>query len=67
MTDENGPEKPETPGMAEVSAKFVHEAEAAEKVCGGPLIAGGKLGQLRAIVSPLDNPNDKTTFRDQNP
>ncbi len=29
MTEENGPEKPGTPGMAEVSAKFVHEAEAA--------------------------------------
>ena len=28
MTDENGPEKPGTPGMSEVSAKFVHEAEA---------------------------------------
>lgn len=28
MTDERKPEKPETPGMAEVSAKFVHEAEA---------------------------------------
>ena len=41
--------------------------EAAEKVCGGPLIAGGKLGQLRAVVSPLDKPNDTTTFRDQNP
>ena len=27
MTDK--PEKPETPGMSEVSAKFVHEAEAA--------------------------------------
>lgn len=40
--------------------------EAAEKVCGGPLIAGGKLGQLRAVVSPLDKPNDKTAFRVQN-
>ncbi len=29
MTDENGPEKPGTPGMAEVSAKFVYEAKAA--------------------------------------
>ena len=29
MTDKNGPEKPGTPGMAEVSAKFIHEAEAA--------------------------------------
>ena len=28
MTDENGPEKLETPGMSEVSAKFVHEAAA---------------------------------------
>ena len=26
MTDENGPEKPETPGMSEVSTAFVHEA-----------------------------------------
>ena len=40
--------------------------EAAEKVCGGPLIEGGKPGQLRAVVSPLDNPSDRTTFRDQN-
>jgi len=29
MTDENGPEKPEIAGMAEVSAKFLHEAEVA--------------------------------------
>ncbi len=40
--------------------------EAAEKICNGSLVANGKLGQLRAVVSPLENPNDKTTFRDQN-
>ena len=40
--------------------------EAAENVCGRPLIANGKLGQLRAVVSPQDKPGDKTTFRDKN-
>ena len=29
MTDKDAPKQPETPGMAEVSAEFVHEAEAA--------------------------------------
>lgn len=36
--------------------------EAAEKVCGGPLIEGGKPGQFRAVVSPLDKPSVKKPF-----
>ncbi len=41
--------------------------EAAEKICGGPLTAGGTPGQLRAVVWPLDKPNDTASFsrRDQ--
>jgi hypothetical protein len=29
------------------------EKAAAERVCGGPLVARGKIGQLRAQVSPV--------------
>ncbi len=36
--------------------------EAAESVCGGPLIEAGKPGQLRAVVSPLANPSNKMAF-----
>ncbi len=36
--------------------------EAAESVCGGPLVEAGKPGQLRAVVSPLAKPSDKTPF-----
>ncbi len=40
--------------------------QAAEDVCGGSLIEGpAKLGNLRATVRPLDNPNDVTTFRER--
>ena len=49
MTDKDAPEKPETPGMAEVSAEFVAEAEAATatppssaSVPDDPLIALGE-------------------------
>lgn len=38
------------------------EREAAETVCGGALLERGKLGQLRAVVSPLARPSDKTPF-----
>ncbi len=39
-----------------------NEREAAESVCGGPLLKAGKLGQLRAVVSPLAKPGDKRAF-----
>ncbi len=39
-----------------------NEREAAESVCGGPLLEAGKLGQLRAVVSPLAKPGDKRAF-----
>ncbi len=40
--------------------------QAAEDVCGGPLIEGpAKPGNLRATVRPLDNPNDVATFRER--
>ncbi len=39
-----------------------NEREAAESVCGGPLLEAGKLGQLRAVVSPLAKPGHKTAF-----
>ena len=38
------------------------EQEAAERVCGRPLIARGKIGQLRAQVSPVSKPAAKTLF-----
>ncbi len=39
-----------------------NEREAAVSVCGGPLLEARKLGQLRAVVSPLANPSNKTAF-----
>ncbi len=36
--------------------------QAAVNVCGGPLKEGAKLENLRAVVWPLDNPNDVTSF-----
>ena len=38
------------------------EKAAAERVCGGPLVARGKIGQLRAQVSPVSKPAAKTLF-----
>ena len=38
------------------------ERAAAESVCGGALSERGKLGQLRAVVSPLAKPGYKTPF-----
>ncbi len=38
------------------------EREAAESVCGGALSERGKPGQLRAVVSRLAKPGDKTAF-----
>jgi hypothetical protein len=38
------------------------EKAAAEHVCGGPLTARGKIGQLRAQVSPVSKPAAKTLF-----
>ena len=38
------------------------EREAAESVCGGPLVEAGKLGQLRAEVWPVSLPSDKKHF-----
>ncbi len=40
--------------------------KAAEKVCGGPLIERAGLGNLRAVVWPLDKPNDTTSFSGRN-
>ncbi len=51
----------ENPRKIEASDKL----EAAENVCGGPLIEGAKLGNLRAVVWPLDKPSDKTSFRNR--
>lgn len=53
-------ESDETPIKTEAKDKL----EAAEKICGGSLIEGAKLGNLRATVWPLDNPSDSTSFRD---
>ncbi len=49
----------ENPQKVEANDKL----ETAEKICGGPLKEWGKLGNLRAVVWPLDNPNDTTSFR----
>jgi hypothetical protein len=38
------------------------EKEAAEHVCGGPLEAAGKPGQLRAQVSPVGEPAARSMF-----
>ena len=38
------------------------EREAAESVCGGPLIEAGKPGQLRAEVWPASKPKEKKLF-----
>jgi hypothetical protein len=38
------------------------EKAAAERVCGGPLVARGKIGQLRAQVAPVSKPTSKTLF-----
>ncbi len=38
------------------------EQEAAELVCGGPLIEAGKLGQLRAQVWPASKPSARKMF-----
>jgi hypothetical protein len=38
------------------------EKAAAERVCGGPLVARGKIGQLRAQVSPVSKPASKMLF-----
>ncbi len=44
----------------EIEAK--DEREAAERVCGGPLVEAGKPGQLRAQVSPSSKPSEKKMF-----
>jgi hypothetical protein len=36
--------------------------EAAERVCGGPLVSMGNIGQLRAQVTPISRPRSRTTF-----
>ena len=38
------------------------EKAAAERVCGGPLVARGRIGQLRAQVSPVAKPAAKRLF-----
>ena len=42
--------------------KAQDEREAAERVCGRPLIEGGKPGQLRAQVWPASKPSAKKMF-----
>ncbi len=38
------------------------ERDAAERVCGGPLLEAGKTGQLRAQVWPVSKPSAKKMF-----
>lgn len=38
------------------------EQDAAERVCHGPLVARGNIGQLRAQVSPVSRPRSRTMF-----
>jgi hypothetical protein len=38
------------------------EQDAAEQVCGAPLVTEGKLGELRAQVSPVSEPVVKKMF-----
>ena len=40
------------------------EQEAAERVCGRPLVARGKIGHLCAQVSPVSKPAARTLFYD---
>ncbi len=40
--------------------------EAAQNVCGGPLIEDRKLANLRAEVTAVEKPNRKTTYRIKN-
>jgi len=57
-----------TGGKSDESRKVeAHDKQqAAEDVCGGPLIEGAaKPGNLRATVRSLDNPNDVATFRER--
>ncbi len=49
-----------------VKIEATHALEAAEKVCGEPLIEGAKLGDIRAEVTPLDKPRRKTAYRIRN-
>ena len=56
-----GGKSDENPRKVEAHDKL----QAAEDVCGGPLVEGAKLGNLRATVWPLDNPNNKTTFSER--
>ncbi len=54
-----GGKSDENPRKVEAHDKL----QAAEDVCGGPLIEGTtNLGNLRATVRPLDNPKDVATF-----
>ena len=39
--------------------------EAAEKICGGPLIEGAKPGNIRAEVLSLEKPRPMTAYRDK--
>ncbi len=45
-----------------VDVEAQNEREAAESVCGGPLLYDGKLGQLRAEVWPTSSPKTKSLF-----
>lgn len=38
------------------------EKEAAERVCGGPLVDAGSRGQLRAQVARVDKPSARKLF-----
>ena len=57
-----GAKSDENPRKVEANNKL----EAAEDVCGGPLVEGAKPGNLRAIVWPLDKPGDTTSFSHRN-
>ena len=47
-------------GPRDIEAQDQHEA--AERICGGPLIEAGKPGQLRAQVWPVSKPSAKKMF-----
>ncbi len=49
-------------GIKPHDIKAQDEQEAAERVCGGPLIEGGKPGQLRAQVWPASKPSARKMF-----
>jgi len=49
-------------GNEDVVVEAESEHQAATQVFGGPLVTGGKPGQVRAQVSPVSDPDAKTIF-----